>query len=207
LSPGGKFHIVGVRPRRGMQRVTKKNDLRPRYTAEQIRRKVAALARRVDRAYAGSDLVLVGVLKGSLFFLADLARELAVPVVIDFVRITSYGDGTSPGGRTRLTKDVETDVAGKHVLVVEDIVDTGRTVRLLRRHFGRKRPLSVRFCALVDKRARREADIAIEFPGFRTKGGFLVGYGMDYGEAGRELPQIYELPGKKAFTSSAGGEE
>lgn len=158
---------------------------------------MAAIARRVDRAYAGSELLLVGVLKGSLFFLADLARELTVPVAIDFVRISSYGGKTSPGGRTRLTKDIETDAAGKDVLVVEEIVDTGRTVAALRRHFERKRARSVRFCALVDKKTRREADVTIEFSGFRAKAGFLVGYGMDYAEAGRELRQIYELEGHK----------
>lgn len=189
--------------------MTKGSGLRPRYTAEQIRRKVSTIARRIDRAYAGSELLLVGVLKGCLFFLADLAREVTVPVAIDFVRLSTYGNGTSPGSRTRLTKDVETDLAGKHVLVVEEIVDTGRTVRFLRRHFERKRPRSVRFCALVDKRARREPDTAVEFPGFRPKSGFLVGYGMDYAEAGRELQQIYELelPGRREFTSPAGGPE
>jgi hypoxanthine phosphoribosyltransferase len=170
--------------------------LRPRYSAEQIRRKVSALARRIDRAYAGSELLLVGVLKGSLFFLADLAREITVPVAIDFVTVSSYGKGTSPAGRARLAKDIETDAAGKHVLVVEEIVDTGRTVRALRSHFERKRARSVRFCALIDKRTRREAGVDIEFPGFRTRAGFLVGYGMDYAEAGRELRQIYELPGR-----------
>jgi len=185
----------------------KRSDLRPRYTAEQIRRKVAVIARRVDRAYAGSELVLVGVLKGSVFFLADLARELAMPVVIDFIRVSSYRDGTSPEGRVRLTKDIETDVRGKHVLVVEEIVDTGRSVRALRRHFERMAPLSVRFCALVDKRTRREAGVEIDFPGFRAKSGFLVGYGMDYAEAGRDLPHIYELAGQKEFTPSTGGAE
>ncbi len=155
------------------------------------------MARRIDRAYAGSEVLLVGVLKGSLFFLADLARELTVPVAIDFVRVSSYGGGTSPGGRTRLTKDIETDAAGKNVLVIEEIVDTGRTVAALRRHFERKRARSVRFCALVDKRARREAGVAVEFTGFRAGPGFLVGYGMDYAEAGRELRQIYELEGHK----------
>ncbi len=177
--------------------MTNRNVLRPRYTAEQIRGKVAALARRIDRAYAGSEVLLVGVLKGSLFFLADLARELTVPVAIDFIGISSYGNGTSPQGKVRLTKDIDMDAAGKHVLVIEEIVDTGRTVLALRRHFERKRPRSVRFCALVDKRTRRKADVAIDFAGFRTKSGFLVGYGMDYSEAGRELRQIYELEGHK----------
>jgi hypoxanthine phosphoribosyltransferase len=179
--------------------------VRPRYTAERIRRMVSTLARRVDRAYAGSEVVLVGVLKGSVFFLADLARELDIPLSIDFVRITSYGRGTSPGRRVRLTKDVETDVAGRHVLVVEEVVDTGRSVRFLRRHFERKRVRSVRFCVLVDKQGRREAGISVEYPGFRPAAGFLVGYGMDFAEAGRELPEIYELPAPGKSKKIAGG--
>jgi hypoxanthine phosphoribosyltransferase len=187
--------------------LAKATRLRPRYTADQIRRKVSVLARRIDRAYAGSDLVLVGVLKGSVFFLSDLARELTVPVAIDFVRLSSYRGGTSPGARARLTKDVEIDVSGKHVLVVEEVVDTGRSVRALRRHFERKRPRSIRFCVLVDKRGRREAEVAVEFPGFRANGGFLVGYGMDYAEAGREFRQIYDLSDLRKITPSAGGAE
>ena len=179
--------------------------IRPRYTADRIRRMVSTLARRVDRAYAGSEVVLVGVLKGSVFFLADLARELTVPLSIDFVRLSSYGRGTSPGGRARLTKDVETDVAGRHVLVVEEVVDTGRSVRFLRRHFERKRARSVRFCVLVDKRGRREEGATVEFPGFRPTAGFLVGYGMDCAEAGRELPEIYELAAPGNAKTKAGG--
>jgi len=178
---------------------------RPRYTAVQIRRMVATLARRVDRAYAGSEVVLVGVLKGSVFFLADLAREIRVPLAIDFVRLSSYGRGTSPRGRARLTKDVETDVAGKHVLVVEEVVDTGRSVRFLRRHFERKRARSVRFCVLVDKLGRREAGVEVEFSGFRPTSGFLVGYGMDRAEAWRELPEIHELPVSGKANLKAGG--
>lgn len=181
--------------------------VRPRYTADQIRRKVSAIARRIDRAYAGSELVLVGVLKGAVFFLADLARELTVPVAIDFVCLSSYRGGTAPGGRAVLTKDVEIDVEGKHVLVVEEVVDTGRSVRALRRHFARKGPRSVRFCALVDKRGRRESETAVEFPGFRTKGGFLVGYGMDYAEAGREFQQIYDLAALRKVAPRTGGAE
>jgi len=170
-----------------------RNVLRTKYTVKQIRRKILTLARRINHTYAGSEVVLVGVLKGSLFFLADLAREIEVPVTIDFVRISSYRDCTAPGGRACLTSDIETDVTGRHVVVIEDIVDTGRTITALRRHFERKRPLSVSFCALVDKRTRRETGAVIEFPGFRTNTGFLVGYGMDLAEAGRELRQIYEL--------------
>jgi len=181
------------------------NGARPRYTADQIRRMVRALARRIDRAYAGSEVVLVGVLKGSVFFLADLAREIRVPLTIEFVRLSTYGGGVSPGRRTRLTKDVETDLAGQHVLVIEEVADTGRSVRFLRRHLERKHPRSVRFCVLVDKRGRREHGAAVEFPGFRPTSGFLVGYGMDLAERGREMPDIYELPVPGKTNKKAGG--
>ena len=189
MSPAVKFPIVGKR----------------RYSAAQIGRRVAVLARRIDRAYAGSDLVLVGVLKGSVFFLADLARALTVPVAIDFVRVASYGNRTSPGTPVRLTKDVEIDVAGKDVLVIEEVVDTGRSVRFLRRHFERMRPRSVAFCALVDKKGRRERGVTVEFAGFRPEGGFLVGYGMDHAESGRELAEIYEIKPMRPAGRSAGG--
>lgn len=167
--------------------------LRTKYTAGQIRRKILALAHRINRMYLGSEVIIVGVLKGSLFFFADLAREIKTPMVMDFIQVSSYRGRTASGSKICLTKDIETDITGKHVLIIDDIVDTGRTITALRKHFERKRPLSVNFCALVDKRARREADVVIEFPGFRTKSGFLVGYGMDFAEAGRELRHIYEL--------------
>lgn len=179
MSPHGKFNIVGRRPL---------------YTAERIRVKVAMLARRIDNAYRDSDLVLVGVLNGSSMFIADLARQLAVPARIDFVRVRSYGAGSAPGRRIEITKDVEIDIAGKDVLVVEDIADTGNTAALLKRHLKRKKPASLRFCVLVDKRERRKASLDIDFSGFRLKKGFVVGYGMDYGESYRQLPHIYSLP-------------
>jgi len=207
LSRTRKFHIVGVKPRGGTKPLQRGDGLRKRFTEDQIRRKVSALARRIDRTYADSDLLLVGVLKGSLFFLADLAREITVPVRIDFVRMSSYRGGTSPKSRPLLLQDIETDAAGKDILVVEDIVDTGWTIRALRRHFGRKRARSVRFCALVDKRSRRREDTLVEFPGFRTEGGFLVGYGMDLADRGRELPHIYEVTRRRSVTQDTGGRE
>jgi len=179
LSKRPKFTIVGRRPR---------------FTAAQIRRKVASLARRIEKSYAGADLVLVGILKGGFLFLGDLARELAIPARIDFLRVRSYGNGEAPGKCIEVTKDVEIDVSGRDVLIVEDIVDTGNTLAFLRRHLEGKNARSVRSCALVDKRERRVTGADIEFPGFRLKRGFLVGYGMDYGEAYRQLPQIYTLP-------------
>ena len=166
---------------------------RPLYTAEKIRRRVAALARRIERAYRGSEPVLVGVLYGGFPFLADLARELSVAVRIDFIRARSYGDGSAPEGGVEIAKDVEIDLKGKHVLIVEDIVDTGNTAAYLRRHLEAKGAASVAFCVLVDKRERREVDLEIDFAGFRLKKGFVVGYGMDFAGNYRQLPEIHRL--------------
>lgn len=190
MSAHEKFTIVGKKPL---------------YTAERIREKVAMLARRIDSAYRDSDLVLVGVLNGSSMFMADLARMLSVPARMDFVRVRSYGGGSVPGRRVEITKDVEIDIAGKDVLVVEDIADTGNTAALLNKHLKRKKPASLRFCVLVDKRERRKTSLDIDFSGFRLKKGFVVGYGMDYGESYRQLPHIYALPLPRGGKKPDGG--
>lgn len=167
---------------------------KPLYTAERIRSKVAALARRIDRTYRGSDLVLIGVLYGGCPFIADLARELSIPARVEFIRVRSYGDGSGPGNGIAVTKDVELDLRGKHILVVEDIIDTGGTAAFIQGHLEKKDPASVRFCVLVDKRERRKVDLDIDFKGFRLKKGFIVGYGMDYAGDYRQFPQIYSFP-------------
>jgi hypoxanthine phosphoribosyltransferase len=166
---------------------------RPRFTDLQIRRRVAAMARRIAEDHP-RGLVMVGVLNGGAFLLADLARRIPVPVTVDFLRLRSYGDGRSPGDSQEITKDIETDVTGLDVVVVEDIVDTGRSIQYLRRHFAAKNAGSLAFCALVDKRERREVEVEIEYPGFRLDSGFIVGYGMDCAGALRHLPHIYVLP-------------
>jgi hypoxanthine phosphoribosyltransferase len=166
---------------------------RPRFTAGQIRKRVALMAGRISEAHP-RGVVLVGVLNGGAFLLADLARLIPVPVLVDFLRLRSYGDGRSPGDAQEITKDIETDVAGLDVVVVEDIVDTGRSLQYLRRHFAAKNAGSLAFCALIDKRERREVDVEIEYPGFRLDKGFIVGYGMDCAGSFRHLPHIYVLP-------------
>jgi hypoxanthine phosphoribosyltransferase len=206
LSVSSKSTIVGKGVRRPA-RADAAPAARPRFTADRIRRKVAALARRIERTYAGTEPVLVGVLKGGFLFLGDLARALSIPVTIDFLRIRSYGAGTAPGRRFAITKDIEIDVAGKDILVVEDIVDTGRSLARIRRHLERKGPRSVRFCVLVDKRERRERDdVTIDFRGFRLKRGFLVGYGMDCAERYRNLPQIHCLEDRRGTKDVSGGQ-
>ncbi|MEL7638812.1 MAG: hypoxanthine phosphoribosyltransferase [Solidesulfovibrio sp.] len=155
--------------------------------------RVAELGREVSAHYAGAgEVVMVGVLKGALPFMADLLRALSFCPVLDFVRLASYGAGTSPG-ELRFPMDLETDIAGRHVLVVEDIVDTGRSLAYLLDRLAKRNPASLKVCALLDKAYRREVDVAVDFVGFAAPPVFLVGYGMDVGERLRRLRGVYEL--------------
>lgn len=164
-----------------------------RFSAARIRRRIALLAGRISADHP-RGVILVGVLNGGAFLLADLARRVSVPVQVDFLRLRSYGAGRSPGDAAEITKDIEIDIAGQDVVVVEDIVDTGRSLHYLRRHFAAKNARALRCCALIDKRERREVDVAIDYPGFCLDKGFIVGYGMDCAGKYRNLPHIYALP-------------
>jgi hypoxanthine phosphoribosyltransferase len=160
---------------------------------EDIARRVAELAQEISRDYAGRDLVLVGVLKGAFIFLADLVRALTLPVELDFVRLRSYGGGTSPTGEVNITKDVELSLQDRDVLIVEDIMDIGFTLSFLRQHLATHRPRSLKTCVLIDKKERREVEVPLDYVGFVVEKGFLVGYGLDCGEKGRTLSEIYVL--------------
>jgi hypoxanthine phosphoribosyltransferase len=162
------------------------------FSKEQIAERVSSLATQISYDYKDKELILVGVLKGTFAFMADLVRNLSIPVKIDFVRIASYGSKASPG-EIRLLQDIELPVDGKHVLVVEDIVDTGLTLKRLREKLEGRRAASVKICVLVDKSERREVPIKIDYVGFSMEKGFVVGYGMDFNEQFRELPEIYCL--------------
>lgn len=165
------------------------------YSQEEIQRRVAELAAAI-RADAGeTHLILVGILKGAFVFLADLVRALGVPAQVDFVRVASYGEQTESAGRVAITKDVELDLAGRDVVVVEDILDTGLTARVLLDHLVHRRPRTLRLCTLVDKRERRRAGVVADYVGFVLDRGFIVGYGIDYAERYRHLPAIYKLEG------------
>lgn len=168
-------------------------DLNPVLSKEDIEKTVAALAREISADYRDRDVVLIGVLKGAFVFLADLVRHLTIPVKVDFVRLASYGCETETSGSICLTKDLEIDIGGRHVLIVEDIVDTGLSIRFLIEHLARFEPAGVRICSLIDKRERRAEDIDIKYAGCRVERGFLVGYGLDYAEDFRYLPGIYDL--------------
>jgi len=168
-------------------------DLKPVLSREEIETTVSDLAQQISHDYKGRDVILVGVLKGAFVFLADLIRHLTIPVKIDFVRLASYGCDTSSSGTVCLTKEIEIDVGGKDVLVVEDIVDTGLSLEFLIAHLKTLDARSVRLCALIDKRERRQRNIATDYVGRRIEKGFLVGYGLDYAEGYRYLPAIYDL--------------
>jgi hypoxanthine phosphoribosyltransferase len=167
------------------------NDLPPVLIgAPRIRRRVDALAREIANAYRGEPLVLVGVLKGAFVFLADLMRRLPPPVRVDFLRARSYGDRTETSGTVRLEFDLTQPVHGEHVLLVEDIIDTGLTAQAVLRMLKAKRPKSVRVCALLYKPARARVRVPIDFLGFTIPDRFVVGYGLDYMGLYRNLPYI-----------------
>ncbi|HIJ79268.1 MAG: hypoxanthine phosphoribosyltransferase [Desulfobulbaceae bacterium] len=160
---------------------------------EEISRRVAELGAVISRDYAGRSLVMVGVLNGAYIFMADLSRAVDLPLEVDFVRVASYGTNTCSSGTVSLVKDVELEVKGKDILLVEDIVDTGRTIARLREIFAKKGARSVRICALIDKKERREVEVEADYAGFTVADGFLVGYGLDYAEQHRQYPAVYKI--------------
>lgn len=157
---------------------------------EAIGARVAELGRRISADYAGRELLVVGVLNGAIIFTADLVRALELELEVDFLRVASYGDSTCSSGRICLSKDLESQVADRHLLLVEDIVDTGLTLAWLQAHLLARRPASLKTCALLDKRERRQVAVAVDYLGFAGVEGFLVGYGLDYRGRYRQLPDI-----------------
>ncbi len=158
-------------------------------TQEEIQAKVVELGRRISEDYRGKDLLLVGLLRGAIVFLSDLMRAIDIPVRLDFIGISSYGASTESGA-VRLVMDLESDIAGRHVLIVEDIVDTGKTLAYLVENLRARRPASLRICALLDKPERRQVPIQIDYVGFVIPDKFVVGYGLDFAEGYRNLPFV-----------------
>lgn len=169
--------------------------LKKLFSQERIAAEVRRVAAEISRDYDGQEVVLVGVLKGSFLFLADLIRHLTAPVVIDFVRLASYGSEVRSSGIVEMRKDLELSIRERHVIIVEDIVDSGYTLEYLHTRLLLADPLSLRVCTLIDKRGRREVDIAPDYVGFSMEDGFVVGYGLDYDERYRHLPDIYLVEG------------
>ena len=169
-------------------------------TEEQIGEKTTELAERIGKDYAercadGGDLLLVGVLKGAVMFMTDFARALPLPVQLEFMAVSSYGSSTSSSGVVRILKDLDTAIEGRHVLIVEDIVDSGLTLQYLFRNLGARNPASLEVCALLTKPERRKVELPIKFVGFEIPDRFAIGYGLDFAERYRNLPYVAVLTG------------
>ena len=163
------------------------------FSAEDIAQRVKRLASRISADYESREVIVVGVLKGAFIFLADLVRQLTIPIKLEFVRLSSYGDRTESSGKVRVIADVESNLQGRDVLIVEDIVDSGLTTAFLREHLLNKNPRTLKICTLIDKMERRSIEISLDYVGLHLDRGFIVGYGLDCNEAHRQLPDIYEL--------------
>jgi hypoxanthine phosphoribosyltransferase len=161
--------------------------------ADDLRNRVKELGQVISRDYEGRDLLLVGVLKGAVFFLSDLMRELSVPCEVDFMAVASYGSATQSSGVVRILKDLEAPVENREVLIVEDIVDSGLTLQYLLRNLESREPRSLEVCALLTKPARREVELPIRYVGFEIPNKFAIGYGLDYDERYRNLPYVAAL--------------
>jgi len=162
-------------------------------TAEELQQRVAELGKEISRDYAGRPLLLIGVLKGAVFFLSDLMRYLEVPVEVDFMAVASYGSATDSSGVVRILKDLDASIEDRDVLIVEDIVDSGLTLQYLLRNLGSRNPRTLEVCALLTKPDRRKVDLPTRYVGFEIPDRFVVGYGLDYAERHRNLPFVAAL--------------
>jgi hypoxanthine phosphoribosyltransferase len=157
---------------------------------ERLSRRIAELGEEISSDYAGHDLLLVGVLKGAVFFMSDLMRQLTIPCEIDFMAISSYAGATESSGVVRILKDLDMNIEGRDVLVVEDIIDSGLTLSYLMRNLESREPASLEICALLTKPERREIDVPVRYVGFEIPNRFVVGYGLDFDEKYRNLPYV-----------------
>jgi hypoxanthine phosphoribosyltransferase len=160
---------------------------------DELQRRIAELGDELSRDYAGRDLLLIGVLKGAVFFMADLMRRLTIPCEVDFMAISSYGAATDSSGVVRILKDLDINIEGRHVLVVEDIIDSGLTLSYLMRMLESREPASLEICALLTKPERREIEVDVRYTGFEIPNRFVIGYGLDFAERYRNLPYVAVL--------------
>ena len=164
------------------------------FSRQQIEQRVREMAREITRDFEGQSIIFVGVLKGASIFLSDLARNVQLDATFDFISVASYGNGTRTSGEVRLNKDVDSSMADKNIIIVEDILDTGLTMGFLRKLFLAHNPRALKVAALLDKACRRIEPVAADYVGFTIPDEFVVGYGMDYAERYRNLPDICVLP-------------
>lgn len=157
---------------------------------EKLAARVAELGKQIEKDYQGKDLICVGLLKGSVVFMTDLIKTINLDLKIDFMKVSSYGNGTDSTGIVKILKDVDEEVTGKDVLLIEDIVDTGLTLANVKEFMWKKKPNSIKICTLLDKPSRRKADVKAEYVGFEIPDAFVIGYGLDYAEHYRNLPFV-----------------
>lgn len=155
-----------------------------------IQAKVKQMARKISSDYKGKDPVLVGVLRGSFIFMADLLREISIPVEVDFIAVASYNGGTRSSGVVRMNQDLSSSITGRHVILVEDIVDSGLTLSYLLKNLKTRRPASLEVCTLLDKKERRKVQVPVKYKGFNIPDKFVVGYGLDHKQRYRNLPHV-----------------
>ena len=160
------------------------------FTEEQLKNRVKEIARQITADYAGKEIMFIGILRGSFVFMADLCRAIRLPCTLDFMSVSSYGAGTTSSGQVQITKDLSEDITGRHVIVVEDILDSGNTLSYLFQLLEARNPASLRLCTLLDKPSRRTKPISADYVGFTVPDEFVVGYGLDYDELYRNLPYI-----------------
>ena len=173
--------------------MTSPYNLKLLYSREEIAAEVRRLAAEISSEYAGKDPLVIGVLKGAVVFVSDLIREMTVPTEIDFIGLSSYGNDATSCGEVKVTAYPKTPIEGRHVLVVEDIVDTGLCIGTLMKFLLNQKPSSLKLCALLDKPSRRTTNVDIDYLGFTVPDKFVVGYGLDYSQHYRHLPQIYTM--------------
>ena len=160
------------------------------FSKEQLAKRIKELAEQLDKDYAGKTPLMVAILKGSVMFFTDLIREMTLPLEIDFMSISSYGSGVKSSGEVKMIKDLDNKIEGKDVIIVEDIVDSGYTMKYLTHLLEARNPSSIKICALLDKPSRRETDVAVDYKGFEVGTEFVVGYGLDYAARYRNIPFI-----------------
>ena len=160
------------------------------FTEEQLKTRVQEIAQEIQRDYEGKEIMLISVLRGSFIFMADLCRAIDLPCTLDFMSVSSYGSGTTSSGQVQITKDLSEDITGRHIIVVEDILDSGNTLSYLLKILEHRHPASIRLCTLLDKPDRRVKPVKVHYSGFTIPDAFVVGYGLDYAEKYRNLPYI-----------------
>ena len=164
--------------------------IKVRISEEEVNARIAGLAAQISEDFRGEEVVAVGILRGGVYFCTELTKRLTIPVILDFIEASSYGEGTESSGQVKITKDLIEDIEGRNVIVVEDIIDTGRTLSLLLENLRARRPKCLKLCTLLDKPERRVVEVPVDYNGFQIPNEFVVGYGMDYAQRYRTLPYI-----------------